>query len=208
MILSGIALVLGYTVLGIELIELDALSVPRYLWRYATGNDHEPVGSYFERKRPKSIGNGMTFRRNIVGEAEIRAGAAALCDEVVARLREEDCKCTVVQVQVKSPDLHTVGRQKTLTRATWLRRDILDTAMDLVKQVNGYGNMIRALTVTVSGLVSSAETEEQMDLFSDPVSGDKGEGVEDALHAIRQRFGPSSIRLGLYQSPDGDKGDA
>ena len=47
------------------------------LWRYANGNDHEPVGSYYARKRPKSVGNGMTFRRNIVGEGEIRAGAAA-----------------------------------------------------------------------------------------------------------------------------------
>ena len=178
------------------------------LWRYATGNDHEPVGSYFERKRPKSIGNGMTFRRNIVGEAEIRAGAAALCDEVVARLREEDQKCTVVQVQVKTPDLHTVGRQKTLKRATWLRRDILDTAMDLIKQASGYGNMIRALTVTVSGLVGSAEAEEQIDLFCAPAAEDKRESVEDALHAIRQRFGSSSIKLGLYPSPDGDKGDA
>ena len=178
------------------------------LWRYARGDDHEPVGSYFERKRPKSIGNGMTFRRNIVGEAEIRAGAAALCDSVAARLREENRKCTVVQVQVKSPDFHTVLRQKTLSRATWLRRDLLETAMDLIKQANGYGNMIRALTVTASGLVGPDEAEEQIDMFTSTLDldGNKKENVEDAMHAIRKRFGKSSIQLGLYPRPDGDEG--
>ncbi|MBR7111761.1 MAG: DNA polymerase IV [Clostridia bacterium] len=177
------------------------------LWRYATGNDHEPVGSYFERKRPKSIGNGMTFRRNIVGEAEIRAGAAALCDSVAARLREEDCKCTVVQVQVKTPDFRTTQRQKTLRCATWLRRDLLESTMELIKAATGYGTMIRALTVTASGLVGSDEAEEQIDLFA-PVTGvNKKENVEEALHTIRQKFGKSSIRLGLYPTPDGDEGD-
>ena len=176
------------------------------IWRYANGNDHEPVGSYYERKRPKSVGNGMTFRRNIVGEAEIRAGVAALSDSVAARLREENCKCTVVQVQIKSPDFHTTQRQKTLKRATWLQRDLLETAMELIKEVNGYGNMIRALTVTASGLVGPDQAEEQLDMFATTEGPDKQEGVEGALHAIRQKFGKSSIRLGLYQSPDGDEG--
>ncbi len=172
------------------------------LWRYANGNDHEPVGSYYTRKRPKSVGNGMTFRRNIVGEEEIRAGAATLCDSVAARLRGENCKCTVVQVQIKSPDFRTVQRQRTLRRATWLQRDLLRAAMELIKEANGYGNMIRALTVTAAGLVGSTETEEQLDMFATPTGVDKQEGVEDAMHAIRQKFGQRSIRLGLYGRPD------
>ncbi|MBR2464693.1 MAG: DNA polymerase IV [Clostridia bacterium] len=181
------------------------------LWRYANGNDHEPVCSYYERKRPKSVGNGMTFRRNIVGEGEIRAGVVALCDAVAARLREENCKCTVVQVQVKSPDFRTVQRQKTLRRATWLQRDLVENAMQLIKEANGYGNMIRALTVTASGLVGPNETEEQLDMFAVDDVPDKREGVEDALHAIRKRFGRSSIRLGYYRQPDSapdDHGEA
>ncbi len=174
------------------------------LWRYANGRDNEPVGSYYTRKRPKSIGNGMTFRRNIVGEAQIRAGVAALCDSVAARMREENCKCTVVQVQVKSPDFRTVQRQCTLKRATWLQRELVERAMELIKEANGYGNMIRALTVTAAGLVGTDETEEQLDMFAQEVGKSKQEGVEDALHAIRRRFGKGSIRLGCYQKPDAD----
>ena len=175
------------------------------LWRYANGRDTDPVGSYYARKRPKSIGNGMTFRRNIVGEVQIRAGVAALCDSVAARMREENCKCTVVQVQVKSPDFRTVQRQCTLKRATWLQRELVDRAMELIKEANGYGNMIRALTVTAAGLVGSDETEEQLDMFATELEGkSKQEGVEDALFAIRQKFGKGSIRLGCHQKPDAD----
>ena len=83
--------------------------------------------------------------------------------------------------------------------------------MQLVKEANGYGNMIRALTVTAAGLVGPNETEEQLDMFAVDGVLDKREGVEDALHAIRQKFGRSSIRLGYYRQPDSapdDHGEA
>jgi len=110
-----------------------------------------------------------------------------------------------VQVQVKSPDFKVVQRQCTLRRATWLQRELLENAMALIKAANGYGNMIRALTVTASGLVGPEGTEEQLDMFSVADGrAEKQEGVEDTMHAIRARFGKKSICLGCYPRPDGD----
>ena len=173
------------------------------LWRYATGRDTDPVHAYDQRQRPKSIGNGMTFRRNIVGEEEIRAGVSALVDAVVARMREENCKCTVLQVQVKNPEFRTVQRQCTLSRATWLQRELVTRAMELIRQCNGYGNMIRALTVTAAGLVTTDETEEQLDMFATAdTTTDKQESVEGAMYDIRRRFGKGSISLGLRLPPN------
>jgi DNA polymerase-4 len=147
----------------------------------------------------------MTFRRNISGEEEIRAGLSSIVDSVAARLREENCKCTVVQVQIKKPDFRVVQKQTSLKRATWLRRDLMDTAMSLVRQAGGYGTMIRSLTVTASGLVSSDETEEQLDIFSmGEEADDRFEHVEETMHQIRARFGKQSIRLGCYAPLDGD----
>ena len=54
------------------------------LWRYANGLDREPVRPYDAPRELKSVGNGMTFRRDLVGEAEIRCGVAALCDSGAA----------------------------------------------------------------------------------------------------------------------------
>ncbi len=176
------------------------------LWRYASGRDTEPVRSYFERQRPKSIGNGLTFARNIVGEEEIRAGVAPLVDSVAARMREENCKCTVVQVQIKTPDFHTVQKQCTLRRATWLQRDLMEQAMTLIGGSFGFGKMIRSITVTAAGLVFDEEAEEQMSMFEiEEENREKRENVEKAMHKIRAKHGKNSIRLGLY-SKIGDKG--
>ena len=159
------------------------------LHRYANGLDTEPVRSYYHRERPKSIGNGMTFRRNIVGEDEVRAGVSLLVDSVAARLREENMKCTVVQVQIKDPEFAVVQRQTTLKRATWLRTEIIDTAMSLIRAAGGMGKMIRALTVTATGLVADDEAEEQLDIFAvADGSAEKKENVEGTLHEIRRRL--------------------
>ena len=171
------------------------------LWRYASGLDDEPVRSYFDRPAPKSVGNGMTFRRDIAGVDEIRAGVQALSDSVAARLRDADRKCTVVQVQIKDPNFRTVQKQCTLRRATWLQQELTQQAMELIRVAVGFGSSIRSLTVTAAGLVSPGETEEQLDLFSvaNPQE-DKRESVEKAMADIRDRFGKSSIRLGCYEN--------
>jgi DNA polymerase-4 len=174
------------------------------LWRYANGLDDEPVRSYFDRPAPKSVGNGMTFRRDIAGVDEIRAGVQALCDSVAARLRDADRKCTVVQVQIKDPNFRTVQKQCTLKRATWLRQEITATAMELIRVSVGFGASIRALTVTAAGLVMPGDTEEQLDMFSDPLcdTHEKQETVEKAMADIRHKHGKASIRLGCYESAE------
>ena len=173
------------------------------LWRYANGKDTEPVRSYFDRPAPKSVGNGMTFRRDIAGEAEIRAGVMTLCDSVAARLRAEDRKCTVVQVQIKDANFRTVQKQYTLKRATWLQQELTEHAMALIRAAVGYGTSIRTLTITAAGLVAPAEAEEQLDIFSNPQATEsKQETVEDTMAQIRERFGHSSIRLGCFENDE------
>ena len=173
------------------------------LYRYANGMDREEVRSYFDRQPPKSVGNGMTFRRDIVGREEILSGVTALCDEIAFRLREAGLKCRVVQVQVKDPTFHTVGRQVTLGRSTWIRKDLVESAMKLIGEMQGFGKTVRSITVTASGLVTSDEAGEQLDMFNTPEHEDrKQEEVEETLHTLRQRFGPDSIRLGCYENAE------
>jgi len=170
------------------------------LWRYANGLDNEPVRSYYERQKPKSVGNGMTFRRDIVGEAEIRTGVMALADQVAARLRRHGMKCTVLQVQIKDPVFHVVGKQQKLPRPTRLRQDLTETAMSLIKAAFGFGNTIRSLTLTASGLVEEGEGE-QLALFDEQETARalRQEHVEETMESIRDRFGEESIRLGCWR---------
>lgn len=172
------------------------------LWRYANGLDDEPVRSYYERTKPKSVGNGMTFRRDIAGKDEIRAGLAVLCDSVAERLRAQGLKCTVVQVQIKDPNFRVLQRQCTRSIPTWLRREIIEDAMRLIGQSRGFGDPIRALTVTAAGLVEESCAVEQMDMFGNPdmARREKQEAVERTMRSIRGRFGRNSIRMGLYDT--------
>lgn len=172
------------------------------LWRYANGLDEEPVRSYFERTPPKSVSNGMTFRRDIAGEAEIRAGVTALTDEVAERLREENRKACVVQVQIRFPDFRTVQRQRTRETATWLRQDIVTDAMRLIFECVDTRTPIRAITIGVSGLVAPEEVTEQLDIFGESATKneEKKEAVEETIGKIRDRFGRGSIRLGYFGS--------
>ena len=172
------------------------------LWHFARGEDDSPVRSYYDREEPKSIGNGMTFRRDIVGEGEIRAGVSALCDSVSSRLRAEGKKCMVVQVQIKDPNFHTVQKQCTLRRSTWLCQELSETAMALIRASHGTSRPIRALTVTATSLVPCDEVHEQLDIFGESGGDPKQEALEDAMADIRKKFGTGSIHLGAYEHPE------
>ena len=52
---------------------------------YATGAEHSPVIPARDMPGPKSVGNGLTFPRNLVGWAELRTALSELADEVAAR---------------------------------------------------------------------------------------------------------------------------
>ena len=108
-----------------------------------------------------------------------------------------------MQVQIKTPNFHTVQRQTTLRRATWLRQDIVATAMELIRQALGsYGQSIRTLTVTAGGLVPADEAAEQLDMFGESEAAERREAVEDALTEIRRKHGKQSIQLGYYDNPE------
>ena len=172
------------------------------LWHYARGEDDSPVHPYYEREAPKSVGNGMTFRRDVIGRDEVRCGVSALADAVSSRLREDSLKCLVVQVQIKDPSFRTVQKQKTLPHSTWLCQEISETAMELIRTSYGFTRPIRALTVTAASLVPSDEIHEQLDIFGSSGSDPKQEALEGAMADIRKKFGTGSIHLGAYESPE------
>ena len=170
------------------------------LWRYANGLDNEPVLPYDAEREVKSVGNSMTFRRDLRGEDEIRAGIAALSDSVASRLRSHGVKCTVVQVGIKSPEFKYITRQVTLDHSTYLQKELTEVSMELVRAHWNLKNPVRLLSVTGAGLVPADAPMEQTSLFqADTVSYENQEKVEDAMAKIRDRFGKGAISFG-YQA--------
>jgi DNA polymerase-4 len=51
------------------------------LWNYANGLDDDPVRCFERREEVKSIGNGMTFPRDLTTLMQLRTGVSMLADE-------------------------------------------------------------------------------------------------------------------------------
>ena len=62
------------------------------LWSYANGLENSPVAPAGQYVPPKSVGNGLTFPRNLTTREEVRRELALLCDEAAARLRRHGPK--------------------------------------------------------------------------------------------------------------------
>ena len=171
---------------------------------YANGLDDSPVAAYGAARDVKSVGNGLTFPRDLVGYEEIHNGVVLLSDTVASRLRQSGRYATVVQVALKSPSLRQVQRQKGV-RATDLSRDLVAAAMELVRANWEETAPLRMLTVTAAGLTDRRESE-QMSLFEE--EGDDYERqsrIATAMDGIRDRFGRESIRPASILHNDWEK---
>lgn len=165
------------------------------LYEYATGAECSPVIPARELPPPKSVGNGLTFPRNLVGWEELRAGVTLLSDEVAARLRQLDMKCATVNIAVRDPNFRDISRQKPLGVPTYLARELVQAAMALLKQSWAPGSPVRALTVTAQNLIPADQTGEQLDLLSPgaPPQREKVERIERTMDGIRKRYGKEVI---------------
>ena len=164
---------------------------------YANGLDDEPVRAADEARQAKSIGNGMTFKRDLVGIDDIRTGVMSLADTVASRLRQEGLKCSTVQVMIKDPNFRSISRQRKLDAPTHLAAEIGSVAVELISGVWDMKAPIRTITITGADLVV-ADGSGQMSLFADAHDSrrDKNEKIERVMDNIRGRFGKGAISSG------------
>ncbi|HHU91312.1 MAG TPA: DNA polymerase IV [Clostridiaceae bacterium] len=169
----------------------------KMIHEYANGIDDSPVKSIYEAEPIKSVGNGMTFKRNLRGLSDITISVNTLSDTVATRLRKYGLKCSTVQISIKDPDFKTISRQKPLPNPTNLAKEIAQQALELIKGSWKLNAPIRALTITGTNLVPAHEEIEQMSLFSDCNNERKRqEQLETAIDKIREKYGSNAISFG------------
>lgn len=200
----GIYTVRDLAVASDALIESRLGKLGRTLLSYARGEDNSPVSP--EREDPKSISNGYTFSRNLLGYDECRRAIFWLCESVGTKLRKNSMQCTTVNLRIKHPDLHTVGKQAKLDRPTDTTEIIAEAICDLVAKLWRDDQPVRAITVGVSGLVHAEYACQQMDFFmtkEDEARSKKKSQKENVVDQIRDRFGGDSIFTAAVYSDDG-----
>ena len=170
--------------------------------RYARGEDDSPVAS--ARDDAKSVGNGFTFRHDLVSKEECRVGIEFLSEEIGRRLRSIGMKCSTVQLSIKDDYLRTIQRQRTINSPTDISREISARAYEILLAEWSEGKPIRMLTVTATGLVHAERVCEQLDMFA-PVNNtqrDKNKKIEETIDRIRQKHGWSSVLAGSVIDSD------
>lgn len=170
------------------------------LYRYANGLDEEPVRRPEEMEGAKSIGNGITFRRNLQGWEDIKTGVLALSETVAARLRQEGLQANGLQVAVKDPSFRTIDRQKPFSRPTNLTQEIYDQALKILTNCWDPQKPIRLLTITAIRLQEEGSGE-QLDFFH-PIKKDKWAALDQSLDSIRDKYGSRIVQRGRIVKND------
>lgn len=167
------------------------------LHRYANGLDDAPVDSFHNYTPPKTIGQGLTFSKDLLGQDEIRSGILMLSDHVALRLRTHGLKCGGVQLTLRDPYFKNISRQIKLEQNTNLGQIIAETAYQLTNTHWNFLIPVRAISVTAIQLLPQEEDFTQLSLFQPQENNDdnhkKREKLAEATDAIRGKFGRHSI---------------
>ena len=173
------------------------------LWQQANGLDDSPVLHPGEGEPVKSVGNGMTFCRNLIGEEDMKAGLMLLCESVGLRLRRHGLLAKSVALHIKDPALKTISRQMQLPGAIQTTKELYDAALPLLLRSWDINAPIRTLTVTASHLCEREEGGCQISLFpADALRQEKQAKLETAIDKVRCRFGNDSVSMGAVLSCD------
>ena len=165
----------------------------RQLWKYTNGLDTSPVTRVGNAERIKSVGNGVTFTRDLITEDDIITAVTSLSDTVAGRLRKYGMRAYGVKVDIKDPYFKVISRQKQLFTPTNLASEISKNAIDIIHASWKKGSPIRMLTITGINLTDEFFNE-QLSLFEgDGISRKKGEQIERTMDEVRRKYGNSSI---------------
>ena len=166
---------------------------------FANGQDQTPVNQEHYDAPVKSIGNSTTTPRDLVNEEDVKIIAYVLAESVSVRLRENNFKCSVVEISVRDNELYSFTRQQRIKSPTNITGEIAAAAMKLFHENYHWQKPIRSVGVRACNLIS-ADTPVQLDLFLDERRREKEQKLDIAVDIIRRRFGFDSIQRGLmYQ---------
>ena len=169
------------------------------MWEHANGIDDDPVSLYNEREQIKSVGNGITFRRDLVTSDDIAIAVKGLSDTVAGRLRKYGLKACGVKVDIKDPHFKVISRQKQLISPTWLAEEIASAASEIISQSWCKGSPIRMLTITGINLTEQV-SQEQLSLFGTDIM--TKEKMELTMDEVRKKYGKHAIGFASVMSND------
>lgn len=163
------------------------------LWAYANGYDNSAVCDYGYKSPIKSIGHGITTKRDLEKESDVWPVILELSQDIGHKLRENELAATGVSICVRDTELFTKGWQCKLPMSAQSESYLAREAYKLFLNSYGWKHDIRSITVRAIDLIP-ADTPTQMDLFNDRTSLDRMESIDAVVDKLRQRFGNKAVQ--------------
>ncbi|MEG2004188.1 MAG: hypothetical protein RR057_06270, partial [Clostridia bacterium] len=161
----------------------------------ANGNENSVVSLFHERTKEKSIGNGMTFKRDLVSKDDAKTALDIICDEVGTRMRAAKMKSQTIVVGIRDTKLSVITKQKQLKSPTFSSKAIEEAAFDILSLNWDFRKPIRSLTVTCNNLIDENLACEQLYIYgsNEDEKQKKVDALEKTIDNLRKKFGADSI---------------
>jgi DNA polymerase IV len=170
----------------------------RDLHRRAQGIDDREIVT---EREAKSISQETTFVTDVADGESLRRIVIEQAEQVARRLRREEMAARTVTLKLRWPDFTTLTRQMTGEQPVASAEEIARLALQLLTDNRPASQPVRLIGVGVSGLGPAAGqmSIRQMniwDLPTDPAEQAKADRLNDAVQALRKRFGEDAVRRG------------
>ena len=184
------------------------------LSKYARGLDDSQVPKFSELEEAKSIGNGITFQKDLTTWSEIESGLKDLAAEVSQRLQASEKSANVIQVQLRSFDFQMSSKQMTLFNPIDSFTDIYQTSLKLMHELWDKKTPIRLLAVTANNLQDQASAYKQISIseWQNPEQKEswlkkenkqkKSQEIQKLINQINQNIGQTHLQLGIDHFKD------
>ncbi len=164
------------------------------LYAYANGLDTDIVHTHEEMDDIKSVGNSLTFYRDLKTDNDVYALLTLLAESVCTRMLNYGYKMArTVHLTIMDNNLQHVTRMSKIC-PTNLATDISNKAYEMFKRNFKWGStLIRGLGITLSDFVD----EEQLSLSSECECKAKNKKLQDTVETLRNRFGRNIINKAI-----------
>jgi DNA polymerase IV len=145
-----------------------------------------------ETEDPKSVSHEHTFSEDTRDQEQLESTLAHLSEKVGRRLREYGLHARTVQLKLRFEDFTTITRAQSLSEATQLDIDLVETSRKLFRDNWKTGKKVRLLGVNTSGF----EKEEAQPNLLDGGRHERWKHALEAADKMRDKFGDSALSLG------------
>ncbi|WP_037282752.1 DNA polymerase IV [Saccharibacillus sacchari] len=173
-----------------------------WMKRAANGKDHSEVQSVPEPS--KSVGHTTTLPYDVTESPEALRVILNLSDQVARRMRKQHLLAGSVQITIRTPEMKTITRSRTLDIPTEAADDIYREAKALYLRHWSDGKPVRLLGVAAQNLSDKSTAAIQLDLF-DYEQQPKKEKLTEIMDKLRDKFGEDALMVAGMLEEDGTK---